>query len=105
MRCPCSSLAKLLHSDKVRTRWDGTPEGYWPCHTEVPQIDEQVLRFRRAEEGSCDRQVCDLFSQKSGTISSLHHDVENLAVTEVIHTGSFCLGDEAMQLDEEEDVD
>ena len=64
MRCPCSSLAKLLHSDKVRTRWDGTPEGYWPCHTEVPQIDEQVLRFRRAEEGSCDGQVCDLLSQK-----------------------------------------
>ena len=43
--------------------------------------------------------------KKSGTISSLHYDVENLAVTEVIHTGSFCLGDEAMQLDEEEDVD
>ena len=43
--------------------------------------------------------------KKSGMISSLHYDVENLAVTEVIHTGSFCLGDEAIQLDEEEDVD
>ena len=44
--------------------------------------------------------------KKSGTISSLHYDVENLAVTEVIHTGSFCLGDEAMQLEnEEEDVE
>ena len=110
MRCPCSSLAKLLHSDKVRTRWDGTPEGYWPCHTEVPQIDEQVLRFRRAEEGSCDEQVYVNFCQchsKSGTISHLHREVERLQDNE-----SFCIGDEAMQLDmvkrpdeEEEDLD
>ena len=43
--------------------------------------------------------------KKSGTMSSLHYDVENLEVTEVIHTGCFCLGDEVMQLDEEEDVE
>jgi hypothetical protein len=44
--------------------------------------------------------------KKSGTISSLHYDVEKMAVTEGINTGSFCLGDEAIQLDEEEeDVD
>ena len=43
--------------------------------------------------------------KKSGTMSSLHYDVENLDVTEVTHTGSFCLGDEVMQLDEEEDVE
>ena len=43
--------------------------------------------------------------KKSGTMSSLHYDVENLDVTEVTHSGSFCLGDEVMQLDEEEDVE
>ena len=67
-----------------------------------------MLRFRRAEEGSCDGQVCDLLAQKvwnDDSMSSLHYDVENLEVTEVIHTGCFCLGDEVMQLDEEEDVE
>ena len=43
--------------------------------------------------------------KKSGTISSLHYDVENLAGTQVIPKARFCLGDEAMQLDEEEDVE
>ena len=92
-------------ADGIRTVIKVEVRGNKAGQTGFPHVDVQVLRFRRAEEGSCDRQVCDLFSQKSGTISSLHHDVENLAVTEVIHTGSFCLGDEAMQLDEEEDVE
>ena len=68
--------------------------------------------LRRACGASCIRLLPNRFTtlvtyshKKYGTISSLHYDVENLAVTEVIHTGSFCLGDEAMQLDEEEDVD
>ena len=69
------------------------------------QLFEAASAARRLKKDPVTDKYVTYSHKKSGTISSLHYDVENLAVTEVIHTGSFCLGDEAMQLDEEEDVE
>ena len=45
---------KLSLADGIRTVIEVEARGNRAGHTGVPQIDEQVLRFRRAEEGSCD---------------------------------------------------
>ena len=51
-------------ADGIRTVIKVEVRGNKAGQTGFPHVDVQVLRFRRAEEGSCDRQVCDLFSQK-----------------------------------------